>query len=145
MPTVPGRIVAPLTPFAADLQVGDAGLARPIDYIIKDCRVTMVAAADRRRTTSAKRDNYPPTRPTENQREWCLPPLGCDFKLFALHLVWTKVIRAARQYLARHYLYVVAFSSHGSECRCFTSGDASGDKALSNIATRQIEMAEGAA
>jgi 4-hydroxy-tetrahydrodipicolinate synthase len=47
MPTVqtPGLIVAPLTPFTADLKVDDAGLARQIDYIIKDCRATMVAAA----------------------------------------------------------------------------------------------------
>jgi 4-hydroxy-tetrahydrodipicolinate synthase len=47
MPTVqtPGLIVAPLTPFTADLKVDDAGLARQIDYVIRDCRATMVVAA----------------------------------------------------------------------------------------------------
>lgn len=47
MPTVqtPGLIVAPLTPFTADLKVDDVGLARQIDYVIKDCRATMVVAA----------------------------------------------------------------------------------------------------
>jgi len=47
MPTVqtPGLIVAPLTPFTADLKVDDTGLARQIDYVVKDCRATMVVAA----------------------------------------------------------------------------------------------------
>jgi 4-hydroxy-tetrahydrodipicolinate synthase len=47
MPTVqtPGLIVAPLTPFTTDLKVDDASLARQIDYVIKDCRATMVVAA----------------------------------------------------------------------------------------------------
>src|SRR6201988_2433599 len=44
MPT-PGLIVAPLTPFTADLQVDEGALARQIDYIVKDCRATMVVAA----------------------------------------------------------------------------------------------------
>src|SRR6476619_727861 len=44
MPT-PGLIVAPLTPFTSDLKVDDAGLARQIDYVVKDCRATMVVAA----------------------------------------------------------------------------------------------------
>src|SRR3954464_5260613 len=44
MPT-PGLIVAPLTPFTADLKVDEAGLARQIDYVVKDCRATMVVAA----------------------------------------------------------------------------------------------------
>jgi 4-hydroxy-tetrahydrodipicolinate synthase len=47
MPTLqaPGLIVAPLTPFTSDLRVDDKGLARQIDYVIKDCRATMVVAA----------------------------------------------------------------------------------------------------
>jgi 4-hydroxy-tetrahydrodipicolinate synthase len=41
----PGLIVAPLTPFTADLKVDEAGLARQIDYVVRDCRATMVVAA----------------------------------------------------------------------------------------------------
>lgn len=41
----PGLIVAPLTPFTADLTVDEPALARQIDYIIKDCRATMIVAA----------------------------------------------------------------------------------------------------
>ncbi len=41
----PGLIVAPLTPFTPDLQVNEPGLRRQIDYIIGDCRATMVVAA----------------------------------------------------------------------------------------------------
>jgi 4-hydroxy-tetrahydrodipicolinate synthase len=41
----PGLIVAPLTPFTADLKVDEVGLARQIDYVIDDCRATMVVAA----------------------------------------------------------------------------------------------------
>jgi 4-hydroxy-tetrahydrodipicolinate synthase len=41
----PGLIVAPLTPFTADLMVDEAGLARQIDYVVNDCRATMVVAA----------------------------------------------------------------------------------------------------
>src|SRR5215467_729728 len=41
----PGLIVAPLTPFTSDLKVDEAALARQIDYVIKDCRATMVVAA----------------------------------------------------------------------------------------------------
>src|SRR3954451_22526705 len=41
----PGLIVAPLTPFAADLRVDEPALARQIDYVIEDCRATMVVAA----------------------------------------------------------------------------------------------------
>src|SRR6202051_3137205 len=44
MPT-PGLIVAPLTPFTADLAVDEAALRRQIDYVIDDCRATMVVAA----------------------------------------------------------------------------------------------------
>src|ERR1700688_1283644 len=44
MPT-PGLIVAPLTPFTADLTVDEAALRRQIDYVIDDCRATMVVAA----------------------------------------------------------------------------------------------------
>src|SRR6266481_4057854 len=44
MPT-PGLIVAPLTPFTADLTVDEAALRRQIDYVIEDCRATMVVAA----------------------------------------------------------------------------------------------------
>src|SRR5271154_3232669 len=42
---LPGLIVAPLTPFTADLTVDDAALQRQIDYVIKDCRATMIVAA----------------------------------------------------------------------------------------------------
>ncbi len=41
----PGLIVAPLTPFTADLTVDEPALARQIDYIVKDCRATMIVAA----------------------------------------------------------------------------------------------------
>src|SRR6202049_5196704 len=41
----PGLIVAPLTPFTADQAVDAAALARQIDYVINDCRATMVVAA----------------------------------------------------------------------------------------------------
>ena len=41
----PGLIVAPLTPFTSDLKVDEAGLQRQIDYVVKDCRATMVVAA----------------------------------------------------------------------------------------------------
>src|ERR1700744_1606138 len=44
MPT-PGLIVAPLTPFTADQTVDETALKRQIDYIIDDCRATMVVAA----------------------------------------------------------------------------------------------------
>jgi 4-hydroxy-tetrahydrodipicolinate synthase len=41
----PGLIVAPLTPFTADLNVDEPALARQIDYVVKDCRATMIVAA----------------------------------------------------------------------------------------------------
>ena len=41
----PGLIVAPLTPFTADLKVDEKALARQIDYVVEDCRATMVVAA----------------------------------------------------------------------------------------------------
>jgi len=41
----PGLIVAPLTPFTADLKVDEPALQRQIDYVVKDCRATMVVAA----------------------------------------------------------------------------------------------------
>jgi len=41
----PGLIVAPLTPFTAKLTVDDPALQRQIDYIVDDCRATMVVAA----------------------------------------------------------------------------------------------------
>ena len=41
----PGLIVAPLTPFAGDLSVDDAALKTQIDYVVGDCRATMVVAA----------------------------------------------------------------------------------------------------
>jgi 4-hydroxy-tetrahydrodipicolinate synthase len=41
----PGLIVAPLTPFTSDLTVDEPALRRQIDYVIKDCRATMVVAA----------------------------------------------------------------------------------------------------
>jgi 4-hydroxy-tetrahydrodipicolinate synthase len=42
---LPGLIVAPLTPFTADLAVDEAALQRQIDYVVRDCRATMVVAA----------------------------------------------------------------------------------------------------
>src|SRR5215467_5027481 len=41
----PGLIVAPLTPFTADLQVDESALRRQIDYVVDDCGTTMVVAA----------------------------------------------------------------------------------------------------
>jgi 4-hydroxy-tetrahydrodipicolinate synthase len=41
----PGLIVAPLTPFTADLAVDEAALKRQIDYVVKDGGATMVVAA----------------------------------------------------------------------------------------------------
>src|SRR6476619_4787385 len=41
----PGLIVAPLTPFTADLEVDKSALRREIDYVVRDCRATMVVAA----------------------------------------------------------------------------------------------------
>jgi 4-hydroxy-tetrahydrodipicolinate synthase len=42
---VPGLIVAPLTPFTAELEVDEAALRREIDYVVRDCGATMVVAA----------------------------------------------------------------------------------------------------
>jgi 4-hydroxy-tetrahydrodipicolinate synthase len=41
----PGLIVAPLTPFTSNLKIDDATLRNQIDYVIDDCRATMVVAA----------------------------------------------------------------------------------------------------
>lgn len=41
----PELIVAPLTPFTADLGVDGSALRRQIDYVIEDCGATMVVAA----------------------------------------------------------------------------------------------------
>jgi 4-hydroxy-tetrahydrodipicolinate synthase len=41
----PGLIVAPLTPFTSDLDVDEPALGRQSDYIIRDCRATMLVAA----------------------------------------------------------------------------------------------------
>src|SRR5919198_2473323 len=41
----PGLIVAPLPPFTADLDVDTPALRREIDYVVRDCRATMVVAA----------------------------------------------------------------------------------------------------
>src|SRR5215467_14218326 len=41
----PGLIVAPLTPFTADLRLDEPALRRQIDYVVEDCRATMVVAA----------------------------------------------------------------------------------------------------
>jgi 4-hydroxy-tetrahydrodipicolinate synthase len=38
-------IVAPLTPFTADLKVDEPALRRQIDYVVGDCGATMVVAA----------------------------------------------------------------------------------------------------
>jgi 4-hydroxy-tetrahydrodipicolinate synthase len=42
---VPELIVAPLTPFTSDLNVDERALRRQLDYIVEDCRATMVVAA----------------------------------------------------------------------------------------------------
>jgi 4-hydroxy-tetrahydrodipicolinate synthase len=42
---IPGLIVAPLTPFTADLEVDAGALRREIDYVVSDCRASMVVAA----------------------------------------------------------------------------------------------------
>ena len=42
---MPGLIVAPLTPFTADLDIDVPSLRRQIDYVVGDCRATMVVAA----------------------------------------------------------------------------------------------------
>ena len=42
---LPGLIIAPLTPFTADLEVDEAALRREIDYVVRDCGATMVVAA----------------------------------------------------------------------------------------------------
>src|SRR3974390_2600423 len=42
---LPGLIVAPLTPFTADLEVDVPALRRQIDYVVSDCGATMVVAA----------------------------------------------------------------------------------------------------
>ncbi len=41
----PGLIVAPLTPFTADLKVDYSSMRRQIDYVVGDCRATMIVAA----------------------------------------------------------------------------------------------------
>jgi 4-hydroxy-tetrahydrodipicolinate synthase len=41
----PGLLVAPLTPFTADLKVDENALRRQIDYVVRDCAATMVVAA----------------------------------------------------------------------------------------------------
>ena len=41
----PELLVAPLTPFDADLKVDERALRRQIDYVVGDCRATMVVAA----------------------------------------------------------------------------------------------------
>jgi 4-hydroxy-tetrahydrodipicolinate synthase len=41
----PGLIVAPLTPFTAELKVDERSLRRQIDYAVRDCAPTMVVAA----------------------------------------------------------------------------------------------------
>jgi 4-hydroxy-tetrahydrodipicolinate synthase len=42
---MPGLIIAPLTPFTADLEVDESALRREIDYVVRDCGATMVVAA----------------------------------------------------------------------------------------------------
>ncbi len=42
---VPGLIVAPLTPFDSELKIDKSKLRRQIDYVVEECRATMVVAA----------------------------------------------------------------------------------------------------
>src|SRR6202045_1329683 len=65
MPT-PGLIVAPLTPFTADLTVDETALRRQIDYVIDDCRATMVVAA------GVETQEY--TYLSLEQRKWLIRP-----------------------------------------------------------------------
>src|SRR5499433_363775 len=41
----PGLIVAPLTPFTAELTVDEPALRRQIDYVVADCGASMIVAA----------------------------------------------------------------------------------------------------
>jgi len=41
----PELVVAPLTPFTRELKIDAAALKREIDYVVEDCRATMVVAA----------------------------------------------------------------------------------------------------
>ena len=41
----PELIVAPLTPFTADLSLDEPALRRQLDYVVADCGATMVVAA----------------------------------------------------------------------------------------------------
>ena len=41
----PELIVAPLTPFTANLEIDEPALRREMDYVVGDCRATMVVAA----------------------------------------------------------------------------------------------------
>jgi 4-hydroxy-tetrahydrodipicolinate synthase len=41
----PGLIVAPLTPFTPDLDIDEPALRRQIDYVVEDCRASMIVAA----------------------------------------------------------------------------------------------------
>jgi 4-hydroxy-tetrahydrodipicolinate synthase len=41
----PALLVAPLTPFDADLRLDERALRRQIDYVVADCRASMVVAA----------------------------------------------------------------------------------------------------
>ena len=41
----PGLIVAPLTPFTADLALDEPALRRQIDYVVADCGATMVVVS----------------------------------------------------------------------------------------------------
>ncbi|MBI3045084.1 MAG: dihydrodipicolinate synthase family protein [Betaproteobacteria bacterium] len=41
----PGLIVAPLTPFTSDLKIDVTAMRRQIDYVVEDCRATMIVAA----------------------------------------------------------------------------------------------------
>jgi 4-hydroxy-tetrahydrodipicolinate synthase len=41
----PELVVAPLTPFTANLELDDTALKREIDYVVEDCGATMVVAA----------------------------------------------------------------------------------------------------
>ena len=42
---MPDLVVAPLTPFTANLKIDEPALARELDYIVDECKATMVVAA----------------------------------------------------------------------------------------------------
>jgi hypothetical protein len=53
----PWLIVAPLTPFTAELKVDEQALRRQIDYVVRDCAATMMVAAGGMHSGNDRRTN----------------------------------------------------------------------------------------